>query len=117
MPTTARWPTAWSCCATAGRARGGPMRLVTYTLRELLRRPGRTLLTLLGIAVGVAAGVATSTAVSAAHRAYRELSEGVGGEPYLEVAAPGHSGFDPALLAGLRSAPGVRAVVPCVQTT
>src|SRR5438093_1106521 len=33
------------------------MKMWTYTLRELLRRPGRTLLTLAGIVIGVATGL------------------------------------------------------------
>ena len=51
------------------------MRLWTYVFREMRGRPGRTLLTLLGIALGTATVSATSLTNQAVRRAYHELFE------------------------------------------
>ncbi|HZV07867.1 MAG TPA: hypothetical protein VE999_22470, partial [Gemmataceae bacterium] len=71
------------------------MNLWTYNLREIQRRPGRMLLTLLGIILGLATVVATRLTIHTVDRAYRELFEGVSGRPSLEVTAKGQGGFDP----------------------
>ncbi len=91
------------------------MSLWTYSVRETLRRPGRTLLTLLGIAVGLAVVVATRLTIDSAHRAYRDLSGGVGGRAALEVTAPGLAAFDGEFAPALAALPGVRTVIPRVQ--
>src|SRR5438067_6298498 len=93
------------------------MRLWTYTARELRRRPGRTLLTLLGVALALATVVATRLTVAAVRRAYRDLFEGVAGGPALEVTAAGAGGFDAGPVAGLVCVPGVRAIQPRVSGT
>jgi putative ABC transport system permease protein len=92
------------------------MNLWTYNLREIQRRPGRMLLTLLGIILGLATVVATRLTIHTVDRAYRELFEGVSGRKSLEVTAKGHGGFDPGTVRGLESVPGVRAVVPRIQS-
>jgi len=56
------------------------MNLWSYSYRELRRRPGRTLLTLAGIALGVAAIVAVSLVTTATKSAYREMFAAVSGE-------------------------------------
>jgi putative ABC transport system permease protein len=84
----------------------------TYTLRELRRRPARTLLTILGVAIGVAVLSAAAVAIRGARLAYRELYERVAGRDCLEVVAPGQAGFDPGAAGRLASVPGVRAAVP-----
>src|SRR5438876_4138561 len=66
-----------------------------YTTREVQRRPGRTLLTLLGIVIGVATVVAIMATTRATRRSYRAMYEAVGGAAALEVVAPGGGGFDP----------------------
>ncbi len=93
------------------------MGLWGYAIRELLRRPGRSLFTLTGIAVGVAAAVAALIASQAARGHYRELFDGVAGSAALEVYAPGEVGFDPAAVKSLALVPGVRAALPEVQGT
>jgi putative ABC transport system permease protein len=91
------------------------MNLWTYTLRELQRRPGRTALTFLGIALGLAVIVATRLTIGTARDAYRALAEGFGGRPMLEVTATERRNFADDFSASLRSVPGVHAVAPCVD--
>lgn len=92
------------------------MNFRTYTLREFRRRPGRTLLTLLGIVIGVAALVAVSLSTATVRDAYRTMFDSVGGRAELEVAATGGGAFDPAAASDLGAVDGVEAVVPVVQT-
>ena len=91
------------------------MRLWTYSLREAQRRPGRTLLTMLAVAVGTASLSATALTSQAVRRAYRDLFERVSGPAALEAVGAGQGGFDPACAAGLVGLPGVKAVAPRVQ--
>lgn len=109
------------------------MMLGSYTRRQLARRPGRTLLTFLGIVIGVATVVAVSLATTSARDAFRDMFAAVGGRTALEVVAEGEGGFDPGvgavaagdategsvngggLTADLAAVDGVEAVVPLVQ--
>ncbi|MGD9644782.1 MAG: FtsX-like permease family protein [Pirellulales bacterium] len=91
------------------------MRLTRYSLRELRLRPGRTLLTLLGIAFGVAAVLAIALVIDTTRRAYREMHETIAGRAALEIVAEGLGGFQPRMLETLRTLPGVERVVPVVQ--
>jgi putative ABC transport system permease protein len=88
-----------------------------WSLRELRRRPSRTLLTVAGIAVGVAILVAALTAVASARHAYRDLFDSTGGRPTLEVAASARSGFDPAAVDGLTTLPEVESAGSRVHAT
>lgn len=92
------------------------MRLLGYCTREMRQRPGRTLLTLLGIVLGVAAIVSISVTIKATRGTYRQLFETLTGRAALEVVAEGYGGFDPELAARLREIHGVRAAVPVIQT-
>ncbi len=87
----------------------------SYTLRELRRRPGRTLLTLLGIIIGVAAVVAVSLATATARDAYRTMFDSVGGRAELEVVAQAGHAFDPTVGLDVAEVEGVESVVPVVQ--
>jgi putative ABC transport system permease protein len=80
------------------------------------RRPGRTLLTLLGIVIGVAATVAITATVQTTRRAHREMFETLTGRASLEVVAEGLGGFDESLIERLATIPGLGAAVPVVQT-
>ncbi len=86
-----------------------------YTAAEIRRRPGRSVLTLLGIVIGVAATVAISVTVQTSRGAHRELFETVSGRAALEVVAEGLSGFDPDTCAHLQAVAGVQAALPIVQ--
>jgi putative ABC transport system permease protein len=91
------------------------MSLWVYTARQARLRPGRTALTLFGIALGVALVVATRLTVPAVGAAYRELSEGLAGRASLEITSPGRDGFDPEIARALLTVPGVRGVIPRIQ--
>ena len=74
------------------------------------------LLTLLGIALGLATVVATRLTIRTVDRAYRDLFEGLAGRSALEITAKGQGGFEPASATALESLPGVKAVVPRIQS-
>jgi putative ABC transport system permease protein len=80
------------------------------------RRPGRTVLTLLGITLGVAASVAIALTLRTTRRAHREMFEAVGGRASLEVVAEGLGGFPASLADELGRVEGVRAAVPVIHT-
>jgi putative ABC transport system permease protein len=92
------------------------MNLWTYNLREVQRRPGRTALTLLGIALGLATVVATRLSVHTVDRAYRDLFEGVSGRAALEITAKGQGGFAAESVTALDRVRGVRGIVPRIQS-
>jgi putative ABC transport system permease protein len=92
------------------------MNLWVYNLREMQRRPGRMLLTLLGIALGLATVVATRLTIHTVDRAYRDLFEGVAGRPALEITAKGNGGFEAGAAGGLEQLRGVQTVVPRIQS-
>ena len=87
-----------------------------YATRPMLRRPGRTLLTLFGIALGVATIVAVTLTTQATHSAYHEMFAAVTGRASLEVVAEGFGGFDDAVAARLNNVPGIKAAVPVIQS-
>jgi putative ABC transport system permease protein len=97
--------------------RWSPSTLERFAIRQMLRRPGRTLLTLLGITFGVATIVAVTMTTQATRSAYRDMFTAVTGSASLEVVAEGLGGFDPALVERLGKLPGVKAALPVIQTT
>jgi putative ABC transport system permease protein len=91
------------------------MSLWIYTVRELQRRPGRTALTFLGIALGLAAIVATRLTIDTAHGAYEELAACVTGRPSLEVTAAAQGNFEDSFSCSLLTVPGVSGASPCAD--
>jgi putative ABC transport system permease protein len=87
-----------------------------YAVRQMRRRPGRTLLTLAGISLGVATIVAVTLTTQATRSAYHEMFAAVTGRASLEVVAEGFGGFDEAVVARLENVSGVEAVLPVVQS-
>lgn len=88
-----------------------------YSVREVQRRPGRTLLTLAGIVIGVATVVAVTATIRATRQSYRAMFDEVGGKASLEVVAPGQGGFDPRpVYEVIESIKGVRGAVGLIQT-
>ncbi|MFO0845470.1 MAG: FtsX-like permease family protein [Gemmataceae bacterium] len=85
-----------------------------YATREVLRRPLRTLLTLVGIVLGVAAVAAVSLAEAATRENYVRLFRPVAGRAALEVVPAGGEGTIPPDLAAIETTPGVRSAAPVV---
>ena len=92
------------------------MTLKRYSLREMRRRPSRTMLTLLGIVIGVQSLVAIPLAIQSTRLAHRVLFEGLTGKAALEVVPCGEGGFAPELAADLEALDDVRAAVPIIQS-
>jgi len=93
------------------------MTLTRYMLREVRRRPGRTVLTLVGIVIGVQALVAIPITIESTRRTHRQLYETMAGRASLEVVPAGAGGFAPDLARRLGSLGDVRAAVPVIQST
>ena len=93
------------------------MILTSYTMREVRRRPGRTILTLLGIVIGVQALVAIPLTIQTTRHTHRALFEGITGRAALEVVPFGQGGFEPELSRRVEDVEGVVAAVPVVQST
>ena len=93
------------------------MMLTSYTIREVRRRPGRTILTLLGIVIGVQALVAIPLTIQTTRHIHRALFEGITGRATLEVVPFGQGGFAPGLSQRVEEVEGVAAAVPVIQST
>jgi putative ABC transport system permease protein len=86
-----------------------------YTAREVRRRPVRSLLTLVGIALGVTAVAAVTLSTQATHEAYAGMFRSAAGRAALELrCADGESPFA-APLDQAAAIPGVQAAVGVVQ--
>jgi len=79
----------------------------------LVREKGRTLLTVLGVALGVAVLVAIEMANASAVASFRGALSDVAGRASLTVRGNG-GGVPPHFIAPLASAPGVRAASPLI---
>lgn len=83
--------------------------------REIRKRPGRAILTLLSIVIGVAAVVAVSISSGTASRAFDEIYQTIAGKATLEIAPPIGTAFDQSIADTIRDVPGVKEVAPLVQ--
>jgi putative ABC transport system permease protein len=81
---------------------------------HLSTRPGRTLLTILGVGLGVAATIAVQTANVDVLRSFEESVLTVAGPVTLEVSA-GEAGMDERLITGLRDIGGVESARPVLE--
>ncbi|WHZ22837.1 MAG: AttF component of AttEFGH ABC transport system / AttG component of AttEFGH ABC transport system [Nitrospira sp.] len=81
---------------------------------HLSTRPGRTLLTIIGVGLGVAATIAVQTANVDVLRSFEESVLSVAGPVTLEVSA-GESGMDERLIADVRTVEGVESARPVVE--
>lgn len=81
---------------------------------HVLERPGRTAMTILGIALGVAVSVAIRTANVEVLRSFEEAVLTVAGRTTLQVSG-GELGLDERVIALLRAQPGVVSASPVVQ--
>jgi putative ABC transport system permease protein len=91
--------------------------MITWRLiaRYLRRRPGRSTLTLLSIAIGIAAVVAVSLATATTRQAYRRMYEEIAGRAALQVTAPAKASFPLKVAEKIARIPGVRAAAPSYQ--
>ena len=88
-----------------------------WTVKELLRRRARSLLTLLGVAIGVAALVATWVTAETTREAARTMFGALGGRAVLEVRSAGGGGVAADVGESVSAAPGVADVVPVARGT
>src|SRR4051794_10286673 len=84
------------------------------TLRHLFHEGGRTLLTLLGVALGVAVFVSIRLANHSAMAAFSQTVDAVAGKANLQVVGDS-GGFDERVFPRIRETPGVTAAAPVVQ--
>src|ERR1051326_8518259 len=91
-----------------------PLLLRWISLRHLLEEPGRTLLTLAGVALGVAVFLAIRLANASALASFNATVDAVAGRANLQVAG-NTGGFDERLFLRVRRIPGVQAAAPVVQ--
>ncbi len=101
---------------SAARLTVAPGILVPYaaSLGELIRHPGRALLSALGIAVGVAMGMAVHIINNSAISAFSMSVNVLSGEADLVVRGP-RGGFDEAIFPLVARLPGVAAASPAVE--
>jgi putative ABC transport system permease protein len=83
--------------------------------RYFRRYPGRSLLTLLSIAIGIASVTAVSLATATTRQAYRRMYEEIAGRAALQVTAPANASFPQELAEKIARVPGVQAAVPSYQ--
>ncbi len=86
-----------------------------FVARYLRRNPGRSLLTLLSIAIGIASVVAVSLATATTRQAYQRMYEEIAGRAALEITGPANVGFPEEVAETVALVPGVQAAVPSYQ--
>src|SRR6185295_10203999 len=91
------------------------MSLWTCSRREILGRPGRTILTLLSIVIGVGTAVAVSLATGTARKANETMFGDVAGHIPLEVVSLDGKRFNPAVADTIAELPGVASAEPIVR--
>ncbi|HEY2839532.1 MAG TPA: FtsX-like permease family protein [Pirellulales bacterium] len=87
----------------------------SFALRELLRRPGRSLLTLMSVMIAVAAIVAVTSATISSRKSYQQVFDALAGRADLEVVAKGGGRFPEDVMDTLAEVPGLVAIVPTFQ--
>ncbi len=85
------------------------------SLREILSRPTRALLTFTSIVLGVAAVVSVFLTTSNTRAAQKQMLRVVSGRADLEIVANGARGFPITALEETKQVPGVKLVVPTIN--
>ncbi|MCA9135806.1 MAG: ABC transporter permease [Planctomycetales bacterium] len=88
---------------------------VRLALREILREPRRTLLTLLGITIGVAAIVAVSLTARSSDEAFSGMYRSLAREAGLEITSVDGSSMEQSILESVIGVPGVQLATGQVQ--
>jgi ABC-type lipoprotein release transport system permease subunit len=83
--------------------------------RQLTRRPGRSLLSLLSVVIAVGAIVSANVATEVTRAAYKNLFQALTGKADLEVVAKSGGLFREQAAELVRPVSGVRAVVPTIH--
>ena len=83
--------------------------------REICKRPGRSVLTLLSIVIGVASVVAVNLATTSTRQAFDEMFDTVNGRAAFEITAAGGSAFDRGVVDTVSNIAGVKVAAPVVQ--
>jgi len=86
-----------------------------FSLREVARRPSRSLLTLFSIVLGVAAVFAVHVTMGSARSAFTQMNEALTGKADVAVTARGGGRFPEDVLATVKKTPGVAIAVPSVR--
>ncbi len=91
------------------------MALGQFSLREVVARPLRAVLTVASIAIGVGAVVAVLLSIGTTRQAQRDMLRAVSGKADLEIVSDAASGMPYTLLNEIRATPGVEVAIPSLQ--
>jgi putative ABC transport system permease protein len=86
----------------------------TITLRHLRHHKGRTILSMIGIALGVAVFVSVQTAIHTAIESFNASVDHVSGKANFQVTSFGR-GFSEDVYPRVKNVPGVKAATPVIQ--
>jgi len=88
--------------------------LKNITLRHLRHHKGRTILSMIGIALGVAVFISVQTAIHTAIESFNASVDHVSGKANLQVTSFGR-GFSEEVYLKVKKVPGVKAATPVIQ--
>lgn len=88
--------------------------LRNITFRHLYHHKGRTLLSIIGIALGVAVFVSVQTAIHTAIESFNASVDHVSGKTNLQVTSFGR-GFSEEVYLKVKKVPGIKAATPVIQ--
>src|SRR3989304_6433264 len=88
--------------------------LKNITLRHLRHHKGRTILTIIGIALGVAVFISVQTAIHTAIESFNASVDHVSGKANLQVTSFGR-GFSEEVYLQVKKVPGIKAATPVIQ--
>src|SRR4030042_1775013 len=91
-----------------------PHLLKNITLRHLRHHKGRTILTIIGIALGVAVFISVQIAIHTAIESFNTSVDHVSGKANFQVTSFGR-GFPEEVYLKVKKAPGVKAATPVIQ--
>ena len=91
------------------------MALGQFSIREVVARPLRAVLTVASIAIGVGAVVAVLLSIATTRQAQSDMLRAVSGKADLEIIADGANGFAYSLLSQIRETEGVEVAIPSLQ--
>lgn len=91
------------------------MALGQFSIREVVARPLRAVLTIASISIGVGAVVAVLLSIATTRQAQSDMLRAVSGKADLEIISDSSSGFAYSLLAQIRETEGVDVAIPSLQ--